>query len=93
VHDAGPLGLKTIYERAGLPNALFPAFRVAVDVARDLRHEGLDQDSDRFSRTVIERVLTRAEAAPEDDAEYLLEQITKLQAATAGTRLRRAAQV
>ena len=32
VHDAGPLGLRAIYERTGLPARLFPAFRAAVDV-------------------------------------------------------------
>jgi uncharacterized protein (DUF2336 family) len=28
IHDAGPLGLRAVYERAGLPVRLFPAFRV-----------------------------------------------------------------
>ena len=30
-HDAGPLGLKAIYDRSGLPVRLYPAFRAAVD--------------------------------------------------------------
>jgi uncharacterized protein (DUF2336 family) len=31
IHDAGPLGLKAICERAGLPPRLFPALRAGVD--------------------------------------------------------------
>ena len=40
IHDAGPLGLRAIYERAGLPPRLFPAFRAGVDTCRQLQAEG-----------------------------------------------------
>ena len=33
-HDRGPLGLRAIYDKAHLPDALFAAFRTAVDAAR-----------------------------------------------------------
>ena len=37
VHDAGPLGLKAIYDRAGMPPRLFQAFRAGVDTWRTLQ--------------------------------------------------------
>ena len=33
IHDAGPLGLRALYERAGLPARLFPAVRAGVDTS------------------------------------------------------------
>ena len=40
VHDAGELGLRAIYERAGLPTRLLPAFRAAVDAFHSLDFDG-----------------------------------------------------
>jgi uncharacterized protein (DUF2336 family) len=40
IHDAGPLGLKAIYERAGLPARLFPAFRSGVDTFHSMNADG-----------------------------------------------------
>ena len=39
IHDAGPLGLRAIYERAGLPARLFPAFRAAVDTFHSMEFD------------------------------------------------------
>src|SRR5690606_24639652 len=40
IHDAGPLGLRAIYDRAGLPPRLFAAFRSGVDTWRAIQAEG-----------------------------------------------------
>ena len=40
IHDAGRLGLKSLYERAGLPTRLLPAFREAVDVSHETLLDG-----------------------------------------------------
>src|SRR6202012_2215076 len=40
VHEAGPLGLRAIYERAGLPTRLFSAFRAGVDTYHSMELEG-----------------------------------------------------
>ncbi|HEY5009309.1 MAG TPA: DUF2336 domain-containing protein, partial [Caulobacteraceae bacterium] len=39
IHDAGPLGLRAIYDRAGMPPRLFAAFRVGVDTFHTLEQE------------------------------------------------------
>lgn len=75
VHDAGELGLKAIYERAGLPSRLFPAFRAAVDTYHALEHEGGASDSRRFQERMLERFLTRPEAGLRDEAEYLMDKL------------------
>ncbi|WP_174301753.1 DUF2336 domain-containing protein [Caulobacter sp. S45] len=77
VHDAGPLGLKAIYGRAGLPEGLYPAFRVAVDTYHALQQEGGDFDLRRFQQRMLERFLTQ-ETAPPEEVDYLLERMDRL---------------
>ncbi len=75
VHDSGPLGLKAIFDRSGLPTRLFPAFRAAVDVYHQLERDGVDLDRDAFRERMIERALTLFQSIPRDDLEYLLEKL------------------
>lgn len=75
VHDAGPLGLKALYDRAGLPPRLFQAFRAGVDTWRQLQAEGRDTTDDAFRRVLLERFLTQRPNAPREDLAYLLERL------------------
>jgi uncharacterized protein (DUF2336 family) len=72
IHDAGPLGLRAIYERAGLPVRLFPAFRAAVDTYHSMEFEGGARDLWRFQQRMLERFLTQPQAGSRDDVDYLL---------------------
>lgn len=85
VHDAGPLGLKAIYDRAGLPPRLFQAFRAGVDTWRQLSAEGADTSGEAFRERMLERFLTQRPNAPRDDLAYLIERLD--QPALAPTRL------
>lgn len=76
IHDAGPLGFKSLYDHAGLPKALSHAFRVALEVARDTPLDGGDRDRERQRRRMIERILTQFEDVGAENLDYLL---TKLQ--------------
>jgi uncharacterized protein (DUF2336 family) len=75
VHDAGPLGLKAIYDRAGLPPRLFQAFRAGVDTWRQLSAEGKDTSGEAFREQMLERFLTQRPNAPRDDLAYLMERL------------------
>ncbi len=86
VHDAGPLGLRAIFERTGLPQRLFPAFRSGVDTYHALQQEGAELDVARFQERMLQRFLTRPQAASREDTDYLLERMDRL------TRERREAQ-
>lgn len=72
IHDAGPLGLRAIYERAGLPARLFPAFRAAVDTFHALEFDGGPRDRERFQEAMLQRFLTQPQPASRDDVDYLL---------------------
>ena len=78
IHDAGRLGLKSLYERAGLPTRLLPAFRVAVDVSHETLLGGEPGDLDRHRRKMIERILTQYEDLSSEDLDYLLNKLGDL---------------
>lgn len=87
IHDAGALGLKTVFERAGLPSGMFTAFRMAVDVYHKTELDGADGDRDRFRQRMVERVLTQFQAIPRSDLEYLLDKLNALDEARQGGRV------
>lgn len=75
IHDAGPLGLQAVFDRAGLPRKMLSAFRAAVNVFHETSHDGGPNDRARFRARMIERVLTQFQAIPKDDLEYLLDKL------------------
>ena len=78
VHDAGELGLRAIYERAGLPARLLPAFRAAVDAYHSMEFDGGPDDMARFQRRMLERFLSQPIAISREDVDYLLDKIDQL---------------
>ena len=81
IHDAGPLGFKSLYDHTQLPKALFSAFRVALDVARATPFDGGVLDQERHRRRMIERILTQFEDVGAENLDYLL---ARLQESGAG---------
>jgi len=87
VHDDGELGLKSLYEKAGLPPALYPAIRSAMDLAMDAEAERSDADPDYHMRLMLERVLIQIEDLVDEygieNVDYLLGKLNKLSDTTA----------
>ena len=75
IHDSGPLGLKAIFDRSGLPTRLFSAFRAAIDVYHQIERDGYSLDRDDFRERMIERSLTLFQSIPKEDLDYLLEKL------------------
>lgn len=78
IHDAGPLGLRAIYERSGLPARLFPAFRAGVDTFHSMEFDGGARDRERFQERMLQRFLTQPANAAREDVEYLLEKMDRI---------------
>ena len=77
VADGRESALRALYRRAAMPDRAWPAFHAAIEVHRELLAEtgGLDGrpgDQARFSRRLVERVLTRFTAFERRDADDLL---------------------
>lgn len=77
VHDAGSLGLKALYDRAGMPPRLFQAFRAGVDTWRALQAEGGDTAGESFRQRMLERFLSQRPDAAREDLAYLLERLDR----------------
>ena len=77
VHDAGPLGLKALYDRAGMPPRLFQAFRSGVDTWRMLQAEGGDTSGEAFRQRMLERFLSQRPDAAREDLAYLMERLDR----------------
>lgn len=72
IYDQGDLGLKAIYEKAGLPPKLFSVFRVGVNVARETERNGHEHDHEHYTRRMIERILTEFDDIGSDKVDVLL---------------------
>jgi uncharacterized protein (DUF2336 family) len=83
VHDRRGFGFRAIYERAGLPASTYLVFREALEAMREDGFMGEPGDASRLKRRIIERVLTRCEAAALDDVEPLLTLLRRYEAEAA----------
>ena len=84
IHDAGPNGLKSLFEKSGLPARLLPAIRVAVDVVAGVKFDGGEHDLERYRVRVITRILTQFERFGEEDLDYLLDKLIAVLAVSSG---------
>jgi uncharacterized protein (DUF2336 family) len=75
IHDAGPLGLRAIYDRTGLPPRLYPAVRAALDVYNSLELNDSPEGRAHFRRILAERSITRFQGIPEEDLDYILDRM------------------
>lgn len=84
IHDAGKRGFEALFEKASLPKAFYAAMRAAIDVSYEMEYDGRPNDRERFSRRMIERVLTQygdlGVDFENDDLEYLLAKMNQLPA-------------
>jgi len=61
VRDTGGIGLKRLYEKAGLPPQTFPLAHVAIDLFNELQRKGMPESRDNYARLMLERLITRFE--------------------------------
>jgi uncharacterized protein (DUF2336 family) len=78
VHDKGRLGLKSLYDKTGLPGGMYPIIRVALEVVQDTPLTGAAHDREKYRARVIERILTQYEDFNPDDLNYLLDKLSDL---------------
>ena len=82
VHDPGKLGFDGIFKKAGLPQAHYMAHSAALGVSEETEYDGEAFDRERYSRRMIERVLTQygdlGVEFDSDDLNYLLSKMDSL---------------
>ena len=84
IHDKGMLGLESLYLRAELPKALYPAFRAAIILAVETDYDGGNNDRERYVERMLERVLTRfpdpSKRISPSDLEFLITKLRQIAA-------------
>jgi uncharacterized protein (DUF2336 family) len=72
VHDRRGAGFKAVYDRAGLPASVYPAFRSAVDAMHETGLMSEPGGNTRLKRRMVERVLTSCAGLPAGEVEPLM---------------------
>jgi uncharacterized protein (DUF2336 family) len=72
VHDRRGASFRALYDRAGLPPSVFPAFREALEAMREEGFVFEPGNASRLKRRIIERALTRCETESPEEIEPLL---------------------
>ncbi len=85
VHDANRRGIEGLWDKAGMPKALFPAVVVGIEIVAEMGYDGEAHDRERFRRRMLERVLTQCEGTDPskpridpENLEYLLRKLVDL---------------
>jgi uncharacterized protein (DUF2336 family) len=73
VHDRSGKGLRALFGRAGMPAAIYPAARVALETMHEIGYAGDAGGAAQLKRRMVERVLTHCERLDRSaDSESLL---------------------
>ena len=83
MHDRRGVGLRALYDKAGLPVSTFLVFREALEAMREDGFAYEAGGASRLKRRIIERVLTRCEAEELGDVEPLLTMLRRYAAEAA----------
>jgi uncharacterized protein (DUF2336 family) len=75
IHDTTSAGLRSAFDRAGLPPRMFGSFRAALDVYHGIEREGGIEDRVIFRKRMLERALTLFQSVPKGDLDYLLDKL------------------
>jgi uncharacterized protein (DUF2336 family) len=80
IRDFRSAGFAALYNRAGLPGGLLPAFRAALEAMREFGFASESCHTVQLSRSIIERVLTACEDANEGALDGLLALLRRFEA-------------
>jgi uncharacterized protein (DUF2336 family) len=83
LRDRKGAGFRPLYERAGLPASLKPAFEAALSALREHGRGETSGDGAQLSRRMIERVLTACRDLPPEEAGKLMALLRRFEAEAA----------
>jgi uncharacterized protein (DUF2336 family) len=72
ISDQGELGFRAIYNKSGLPDAMFPAVKLLLSIVRSLDAEGVKPASSRYANHVVERILQHSEDSNMENLSYII---------------------
>lgn len=78
ITDRGELGFRAIYNKSGLPDAMFPAVKLLLRVVRELDTKGEKKSTSRYANRIVERLLQYSEEEPIDNLSYIIALVRRI---------------
>jgi len=72
ITDRGELGFRAIYNKSGLPEAMFPAVKLLLKIVRELDEEGERKGGARYANRIVERILQYSEDTQMENLSYII---------------------
>jgi uncharacterized protein (DUF2336 family) len=72
ITDKGELGFRAIYNKSGLPDAMFPAVKLLLKIVHDLDNEGERPGTARYANRIVERILQASEDRELENLSYII---------------------
>jgi uncharacterized protein (DUF2336 family) len=86
IHDVGALGFRAVYARAGMPEALYPAFRRVLDTYHAVRSSDGTLDVALFRFHVLEGLRETFEQVDAEDLDTMIDKLARLAVAPQGAK-------
>ncbi|MEQ8267984.1 MAG: DUF2336 domain-containing protein [Parvibaculum sp.] len=78
IHDVGALGFRAVYARAGMPEALYPAFRRVLDTFHAVRSSDGTLDLELFRFHVLEGLRETFEQVDAPDLDTMIDRLARI---------------
>lgn len=72
IGDKGDLGFRAIYNKSGLPDAMFPAVKLLLKIVHQLHDEGHKSGSSRYANSIVERILQHSGEKNMENLSYII---------------------
>jgi uncharacterized protein (DUF2336 family) len=72
IYDKGGLGFKRLYEKTGLPESLFEATRVTMQVIKHMQEDGEQPGTIHFSNRAVAQILSEADGKEVENLSYII---------------------
>ena len=72
IADRGELGFRAIYNKSGLPDAMFPAVKLLLKIVREMDAEGNKATGASYANRIVERILHYSEENPIENLSYII---------------------
>lgn len=72
IYDKGELGFRAIYNKARLPDAMFPAINTLLRIVQGMHEEGIEPGAPQFANGVVERILERSKEEDTENLSYII---------------------
>jgi uncharacterized protein (DUF2336 family) len=86
IHDVGALGFRAVYARAGMPEALYPAFRRVLDTYHAVRSSDGTLDLGLYQFHVLEGLRETFEQIEAQDLDGMIDKLARLACSAPGQR-------